>query len=61
MQTSAPIALSDSEHDEIHYGHNIYPINLLRDLSIESIETTHYLLVDADLMISRNFHNSSRS
>lgn len=61
MQTSAPIALSDSEHDKLSYAHNIYPINLLRDLSIESIETTHYLVADADLMLSRSSGHPTRS
>lgn len=30
----------------------IYPINVLRDLAIESIETTHYLMLDGDVVIS---------
>lgn len=30
----------------------LYPVNLLRDLAIESIRTTHYLNIDADLFVS---------
>ena len=30
----------------------LYPVNLLRDLAIESIRTTHYMFVDADFYIS---------
>lgn len=30
----------------------IYPINVLRDLAIESVETTHYLMLDGDVVVS---------
>ena len=30
----------------------LYPVNLLRDLAIESIHTTHYMNIDADLFVS---------
>ena len=30
----------------------LYPVNLLRDLAIESIHTTHYMHIDADLFLS---------
>lgn len=30
----------------------LYPVNLLRDLAIESIYTTHYMNIDADIFIS---------
>ena len=30
----------------------LYPMNLLRDLAIESIHTTHYMNIDADLFVS---------
>ena len=31
---------------------SLYPMNLLRDLAIESIYTTHYMNIDADLFVS---------
>ena len=34
------------------YPNTLYPVNLLRDLAIESIHTTHYMFVDADFYIS---------
>lgn len=34
------------------FNTTLYPVNLLRDLSIESIHTTHYLNIDADLFVS---------
>ena len=30
----------------------LYPMNILRDMAIESIETTHYVLIDIDILIS---------
>lgn len=35
-----------------HSNESYYPLNLLRDISIESITTTHFLLVDGDLFLS---------
>ena len=34
------------------FSNTLYPVNLLRDLAIESIHTTHYMFVDADFYIS---------
>ena len=34
------------------FPNTLYPVNLLRDLAIESIHTTHYMFVDADFYIS---------
>ena len=34
------------------FNTTLYPVNLLRDLSIESIQTTHYMNIDADLFVS---------
>ena len=33
----------------------LYPVNLLRDLAIESIRTTHFMFVDADFDISCSY------
>lgn len=33
----------------------LYPVNLLRDLAIESIRTTHFMFVDADFYISCSY------
>ena len=35
----------------------IYPFNVLRDIGIESITTTHYLLLDIDVFPSRNLYD----
>ena len=37
------------------FAHTLYPINLLRDLAIESIHTTHSFCVDADFFFSGLF------
>ena len=37
------------------FAHTLYPINLLRDLAIESIHTTHFFCVDADFFFSGLF------
>ena len=36
---------------------NLYPINELRDFAIESIETTHYLLLDVDVFPSNDLYH----
>ena len=36
----------------------IFPLNLVRDLAIESIQTTHYLLIDIDFFISRTLYKN---
>ena len=33
-----------------HFSEPFFPINLLRDLAIEQIDTTHYFLTDIDLL-----------
>ena len=35
-----------------------YPLNFLRDLSIESISTTHYVLLDADILTSSTLYSN---
>lgn len=40
------------------YPFSIYPVNTLRDLGIESIKTSHYLLLDIDVLPSINLYNS---
>ena len=38
---------------EIHKNRSpFYPINLLRDIAIESVQTTHYVFLDCDILIS---------
>ena len=36
----------------IHNNNNHFPINILRNIAIRNIETTHYLILDSDLLIS---------
>lgn len=36
----------------------VFPLNLVRDLAIESIQTTHYLLIDIDFLISRTLYRN---
>lgn len=40
------------------YPEGIYPLNVLRDIGIDSIETTHFLLLDIDVMPSSNLYRS---
>ena len=35
-----------------HFNNGLYPMDIMRDMAIESIETTHYLLLDIDIFIS---------
>ena len=32
-----------------------YPLNLLRDIAIESITTTHFLMIDGDVFLSSRY------
>lgn len=41
-----------NDNTKMVFNTTLYPVNLLRDLSIESIQTTHYMNIDADLFIS---------
>ena len=36
----------------LSFKDGIYPMNILRDMAIESIETTHYVLLDIDIFTS---------
>ena len=36
---------------------SVFPINLLRNLGIRNIETSHFIVLDMDLMLSRNLHD----
>ena len=40
---------------ERQYYHYCFPYNVLRDLAIESIQTSHYLLIDSDAILSSIF------
>ena len=35
-----------------YFDNGLYPMNIMRDMAIESVETTHYLLLDIDTFIS---------
>ena len=34
-----------------------FPINRLRNLGIRNIQTSHFMVLDMDLMLSRNLHH----
>ena len=42
----------------VYSNNTIFPINLLRDLSIESIDTTHYFICDIDAFPSETLYDS---
>ena len=41
-----------------HYNQSIFPINLLRDFAIESIDTSHYVITDIDAFPSQTLYSS---
>ena len=43
------------------YSYPIFPINLLRYIGLSTIQTTHYLVVDADLQISSTLQSNFNS
>ena len=42
----------------MYFDKGLYPYNVLRNIGIESISTTHYLLVDIDVFPSTNLYDS---
>ena len=36
---------------------SVFPINLLRNLGIRNIQTSHFMILDMDLMLSRNMYS----
>ena len=42
----------------IMFNQPIFPLNTLRDLAIESIDTTHYLLIDIDFFTSSTLYSN---
>ena len=40
------------------YQEGLYPVNLLRDLSIESVTTSHFMVIDADVFLSNTIVSS---
>ena len=41
-----------------YFNDGLYPMNILRDMAIESVTTTHYLLLDIDTFISSTLEES---
>lgn len=48
---------NDRDDKRIYAGRGMYPVNLLRDLAIESISTTHYMIIDADVLLSTTLYS----
>ena len=44
--------------ERVYFDKGLYPYNVLRNIGIESISTTHYLLVDIDVFPSTNLYDS---
>ena len=42
------------------YPKGLYPLNILRDLAIESIHTTHFFMIDADVFLSKTLYANLR-
>ena len=41
-----------ADKKNIYFPSGIFPMNILRDMSIESIDTSHYVAVDVDVFFS---------
>ena len=39
------------------FFHSNYPINILRNIGVRNVETSHFLLLDADMMLSENAYS----
>ena len=44
-----------------HFNQTVFPINLLRDLAIESIDTSHFVITDIDAFPSKTLYSSLRA
>lgn len=42
------------------YTNPIYPVNLLRAIGVNSIHTTHYMVIDPDTMVSETLYTAIR-
>lgn len=49
---------NDIKNDVTSFNNPIFPINLVRDLAIESVETTHFLFADIDYFISKTLRDN---
>ena len=47
-----------SQKRKIEFNQAFYPINVLRDIGVEAIHTTHYLIMDIDVLPSDNLHST---
>lgn len=52
---------NDVKNDTSSFKSPIFPINLVRDLAIESVETTHFLVADIDFFISKTLRDNLQS
>lgn len=50
--------LDDKRGKFRNYNRVIYPMNIARDLAIESVTTTHYLFIDIDFFISDTLYDN---
>lgn len=55
-ESSVPYRIIRGQRRE--YPKPLYPINELRDMGIESIVTTHYLLLDISVILSDNTYRA---
>ena len=49
--SSIPVFFTANKKN-IYFPSGIFPMNILRDMSIESIDTSHYVAVDVDVFFS---------
>lgn len=41
-----------ADKKNIYFPNGIFPMNILRDMSIESVDTSHYVAIDVDVFMS---------
>ena len=44
--------IKNRQKSKVYNEDFFYPINFLRDITIESVRTTHFLLIDVDVFLS---------
>lgn len=52
------LSFNNNTITRVYFHQPIFPINLLRSLAIHSIQTTHYTVIDIDLLLSNTLYGN---
>ena len=58
--SSIPVFFT-ADKKNIYFPSGIFPMNILRDMSIESVDTSHYVAIDVDVFVSMTLEDDINS